>query len=951
MDFFKELAKRLTPFYAAIVMIIVAILWWGTGIPTVAWILIYILAIGLLVIYTLQSFLPWIRNPPPPPGNDGKKKPDEPGINQNPPPPPPPTPTVPPVKAYLEGVIVECQALRLVGIDPKAADTNRARPRLEKVYVSLDTQTTLKVKKEKRGKEDEPEREETRILPAIEALATAPERRMVLLGLPGTGKSTLARYLAFWLAKALLEPATNLAEKLPGWTGGALLPITISLGRMAETLPQGCRSGSAETIERYLQDLLATTDSTKAFAPLICQTIREKGTLVIFDGLDEVADLTLRPVIVQAVQGFYQRYAANPASRFLVTCRTYSYKQDARWQLAGWQEHELALFDKDKIEQFIKAWHDEYAFLEPKRKEDFERKKASMLAALGEERRRLYEIAPFPLILTIMAIVHNTDNDLPKTRARVYDRCITILVEQWEKDRSIGEQLKRQTLLEALQVDRSVVNSILYEVAYRAHEGRESEAADRYGLAYITERLLRETLYTHFSRLPNPSIPAGQRVDIFMEYCNVSSALLALQGNIRLADSSEDTLEKIYAFPHLTFEEYLAGKYLIKSGVGRRLRGLVDSSDRWREVALLASESMLYIGDTQWELLDGILKALSTPKKPNLPDDKDWRALWLAGEVVSLYWGELGREDYALEKQIVKDLRGLIEAGALSLPERARAADTLDALGWQPADLYDFVPIDLPADDGRFQPFRMAKYLVTNQQYARFCSDPENFRDPTLWLDFPQFDENCQPMKNTGKDGWEWLESQRKDEQGCKTPGYWDDPRFGRRRKGAPVVGVTWWEANAYCRWLQRNWNNLNEGRQNPGLNIALARLPREIEWALAAGGEKPQGRYPWDAPGEATTDLDAVLQRANVDESQINRTTPVGMYPLGVSHRYRLHDMAGNVWEWQGNYHDKDHDVFSLRGGSWFSSMSDARAANRYGNRPNLNWHDFGFRVVVVPS
>jgi formylglycine-generating enzyme required for sulfatase activity len=650
--------------------------------------------------------------------------------------------------------------------------------------------------------------------------------------------------------------------------------------------------------------------------------------------------------VVQAVEDFVQKYGKQSASRFLVTCRTYSFSHDSKWQLTGWATHELALLDEEKINHFINAWHDEHIRIEPARKPDLEHKREQLLLSLQpDDRRRLHEIAPFPIILTMMAVVHTHYGELPDTRAEVYDRCVDLLLVRWELERSVdglSKETKKRNIIDELGLSsRGVLDRALREIAYKAHEGREDGGQNKRGPALVTEELLISILNAQFQDLA--------KVQIFLDYCRSSNGLLMLQGSVIPAGAPEGSPPRnVYAFPHLTFEEYLAARYLVRPNFGKTTFELVQKSDRWREVVLLLGEYLCFFQGGDQERMEILLNAF-IPK--NIPVDREhslWRAVWYSGDLLSLFRRAFPRDMFPREKEIKDGLYKLVTIGALSPRERASAADTLDELGYIPEGLYEFAEIRRN-DLSRYY---LSKRLVTNIQYERFLK-PENFQNKALWVDFPKYDENSKPMKETwGGEPWNWLQKALQDkdneiQDGVLLPRYWRDPRFGVNRRHAPVVGISWYEASAYCKWLTQQ-KDLPELAFLSSFIVHPSslsfRLPTETEWSLAAGGEANE-RF---AFGELKDPKKEITAYANTDESGINRTTPVWMYPQGASPTGAM-DMSGNVWEWQANYKNVKQGYLGLRGGSWDLYGGLARVSFRNYYPPNLGSFDVGFRVVAA--
>ncbi len=168
-------------------------------------------------------------------------------------------------------------------------------------------------------------------------------------------------------------------------------------------------------------------------------------------------------------------------------------------------------------------------------------------------------------------------------------------------------------------------------------------------------------------------------------------------------------------------------------------------------------------------------------------------------------------------------------------------------------------------------------------------------------------------------------------------PRFWHDPKF--YAPDQPVVGVSWFDAGAYCEWLSAAIGG-------------TYRLPTEAEREKAARGGVTS-LYPWgDDPG------------ADGGRLEQDAPCPVGQRePNG----YGLFDMGWNVHEWCSDWYDAEYYAHSpsadpegppsgkrraSRGGAWRHQIKVSRCAARSSIPPELRYNDYGFRVVMsVPS
>jgi formylglycine-generating enzyme required for sulfatase activity/energy-coupling factor transporter ATP-binding protein EcfA2 len=742
----------------------------------------------------------------------------------------------------------------------------------------------------------------------IEA-ALREKNRVVILGDPGSGKSTLLKHLALRLAKETAAP----------------LPILLPLNAYARALAQ-----KDLNLQNYLVEYFAgRAEGVAALGPLFKEALGSGKAVILLDGLDEVQ--SNRAALVEKVQAFSHE-ALKRGNRVLVTSRIVGYR-DAPLEPKDWALYTLLDFTPEAIETFARQWclSFEKSTLgdTPEARKQAEAERAGLLDAIaanpGVER-----LASNPLLLTILALIKRQGVELPKSRIKLYDRYLETLIEAWNRASALDKSAGRESL------DYESTLEVLGPLALRLREENPT-----YGL--VGARQLQDWLTEHYTGAQwemKPG-PAREKAREFLDSVRKYSNLLLERG------------EGQYGFIHLTFEEALAAYGLVAAGQVDRQKSLAYiqkylSDPAWRETILLAVGVLGLIQRTPQaagEMVRAMLKMDCDGENP-------CGNVLLAGACLEDV-GAIGLGQ-AAARDVQTALLAASQNRALPPAVQRYAGFSLARTGWLPADPstggsgHDLDAwVNIPAgeflygDEKRKEiikiPFAIQKYLVTNLQFRRFVDD-KGYECQEFWSAEGWAWRTGHWDTKAPKEYKNWLD-RRPPEKRCE-PYFWHDEKWNNPL--APLVGVSWFEAEAYANWLSKQLGQ-------------LVRLPSEQEWERAARGMKGR-EYAWGDEFDRVrlncaefwgedNKLDWSKWLGSNSYSMAS-TTLVGQFPVGNTPE-GISDLSGNVWEWTNSWYEKEQVNRVVRGGSWRGDSGNARCAYRDWRVPGLFNDNFGFRVV----
>src|SRR6266540_452585 len=773
--------------------------------------------------------------------------------------------------------------------------------------------------------------------------AVQQHQRLVLLGDPGGGKSTFLHHLAWALAQRGLDQLSN-DTALFGWDDAArLLPVLLPLRKLAGRIIN--EGAEPATVSATLRDEMMSEYDARQADELLDQALHCGAALLLFDGLDEVpleavkgmsAD---RLTTLRAVRAFAELH---DRARVVLTCRVRAFDEPLRACLY-WRVETLAPFTLGQIRHFVADWYAALIERGSIARDLGETQQQALIAAIvGNERLRA--MAGTPLLLMMMALVLSERGELPRDRPLLYERILEQLLGQWDQQKG-GQSLT--DVLAAPNLRSDDLRPILDKLSYQAHE----QATSQDGRGQLAARDLRYALAEFLGtvRVGGAWEAAGR----CLSYFNERSGLLLPEND-----------GQSYTFAHLTFQEHGAGRHMFLQPNAVELVMQRRAEDRWREPIALGLGIVQRLYPMLADRIDRVLTDLIDPDEGGRPKLRDrwYRDLILAAE--------LGQErDWDLLRALInvdrlqRDLRrGLVALlgdrdQPLPIAERLRAGFLLGDLGdprlplaiadWRTELMQRSEQFGAPS--GYWCYVRPGAYRIGGWEKRERAA---NITLPPFWIArFPIAVAQFAPFVEIGYrteaerwwtvEGWRWKRDRIELYIWNEAP--YDGPN-------QPVIGVTWYEATAFCAWLSEQLENeLPEGY--------VVRLPTEAEWEAAAAYDAAMARhtYPW---GED----EPTPERAIYDGANLGRPAPVGC-PDGAAACGAL-DMVGNVWEMivssyrgypeQSNAGVKDFTTDAgdvpWRGGAYYSDSTSVRCGTRDRLNPG-NWgNDDGFRVVVAP-
>ncbi|MBW4575981.1 MAG: NACHT domain-containing NTPase [Aphanothece sp. CMT-3BRIN-NPC111] len=374
-------------------------------------------------------------------------------------------------------------------------------------------------------------------VPGLKAVATYP--KLMVLGKPGSGKTTFLQKIAIQCNQGKLQPER--------------IPIFIRL----KSLTVDVEPDNPTPLLNYIRHQLGSSNISEKQV----ETLLQRGSaLILLDGLDEVPGDD-RHQILKQIRHLSENYYKN---RFIITCRIAA----KQYQLEEFTDIEIADFDFAQIEAFAKKWFvavgKDFNSGLAKAEQFIEKLKLA-------ENQQVRELSVTPLLLNLTCSVFQAKADFPAKRSELYKQGLDILLTRWDEARGIqrDDLYRNLSLLQKLKL-LSMIAAITFEQ----------------GHYFFEQSTLQQYITNYLHTLPGSS-------------SDTDALQLASEALLKSIEVQHGLLVErargIYSFSHLTFQEYLTARSIVANFdpiiLSKKLKNLVThiNEPRWREVFLLTA--------------------------------------------------------------------------------------------------------------------------------------------------------------------------------------------------------------------------------------------------------------------------------------------------------------------------------------------------------------------------